>query len=75
MPKTTMTKATRPRLIDRTEVMYRIPLSWPTLERRIKEGLFPPYRNISNKLMWIESEVDAFIAGTWTAPRRDKVEA
>jgi predicted DNA-binding transcriptional regulator AlpA len=73
-----MSKATtgkRQRLIDRTEVMYRIPLSWPSLDRRIKEGLFPPSREFSGKLMWIESEVDDFIAGTWTAPRRAKVEA
>jgi predicted DNA-binding transcriptional regulator AlpA len=67
------------RLIGRTELLYRVPICWPTLDKRIKQGLFPsPERRFGNgirgKLMWHESEIEAFIAGTWTA-RREKVEA
>jgi predicted DNA-binding transcriptional regulator AlpA len=75
------------RLINRIELLYklrqgftkdglyRVPISWPTLDKRIARGLFPCPHKVGIKWMWNESEVEDFIAGAWTAPRREKVEA
>jgi predicted DNA-binding transcriptional regulator AlpA len=73
MRKTELKKPVR--LINRTELLYRIPISWPTIDKRIAGGTFPSPRKIDNKWMWLESDIEAFMAGTWTAPRREKLEA
>jgi predicted DNA-binding transcriptional regulator AlpA len=74
LPPPVSAKKRPPRLIDRAEIMYRIPVTWPTLQLRMQEGVFPLYRRFGDKLLWLESEVDAFIEGTYV-PRGDKVEA
>jgi predicted DNA-binding transcriptional regulator AlpA len=57
------------RLINRTELLYRVAIGWPTIDKRIAQGTFPPGRKVGTKWLWLESDVEAYIAGTWTAPR------
>jgi predicted DNA-binding transcriptional regulator AlpA len=61
-----------PRLINRIELLYRVPISWPTIDKEMLKGTFPTARKVNNKWMWLESDVKAYIAGTW---RREKVGA
>jgi predicted DNA-binding transcriptional regulator AlpA len=51
------------RLIDRAEVLSRIPVTFPTIWGWMREGKFPLSRNIGGRVGWIESEVDEWIAG------------
>jgi predicted DNA-binding transcriptional regulator AlpA len=60
------------RLISRTELLYRVAIGWQTIDKRIAGGTFPPGRKIGTKWMWLESDVEAYIAGTW---RPAKMEA
>jgi len=51
------------RLLSAAMVMSKVGISWPTLWAWSKCGKFPAPRQISTrKIMWIESEVDAWIA-------------
>jgi prophage regulatory protein len=49
------------RLLDRYEVLRRVPVSYPTLWKRMRDGQFPRSRNCGGKIMWVESEVDDWI--------------
>jgi predicted DNA-binding transcriptional regulator AlpA len=49
------------RLIDRREVLRRIPVSYPTIWHWMVAGTFPRSRNIGGKSAWVEAEVDAWI--------------
>jgi predicted DNA-binding transcriptional regulator AlpA len=54
--------ATPVRLIFKKELQRRIGLTFPTVWRLMRAGLFPRARVIGGKTAWIEAEIDAFIA-------------
>ena len=49
------------RLIDRREVMRRVPFSYPTLWKWMRDGKFPRALNGGGKICWRESEIDDWI--------------
>jgi predicted DNA-binding transcriptional regulator AlpA len=49
------------RLIDKAEVLRRVPVSFPTLWAWMRDGNFPRSKNIGGKVAWIEAEVEAWI--------------
>jgi len=51
------------RLLSARQVLDRVPLSYPTIWKMMREGKFPRARKISNRSFWIESEIDAYING------------
>src|SRR5262245_30463057 len=51
----------RNKLIDRREVLRRIPVSYPTIWSWMVAGTFPRSRDIGGKSVWFEHEVDAWI--------------
>jgi predicted DNA-binding transcriptional regulator AlpA len=59
------------RLINRTELLYRVGIGWATIDKRMALGTFPAGRRDGTKWLWLESEIEDYIAGTW----RDKLEA
>jgi predicted DNA-binding transcriptional regulator AlpA len=50
------------RLIPKTELLKRVPLSFPTIWKMMQENRFPRARVIGGKSVWIESEIDDFLA-------------
>lgn len=51
------------RLLRQPEVLKRIGVSWVTILRWEKQGLFPRRRKIGPRLVaWLESEVDQWVA-------------
>jgi predicted DNA-binding transcriptional regulator AlpA len=50
------------RLISKSELLKRVPLSFPTIWKMMQQGGFPRARVIGGKSVWIESEVDDFLA-------------
>jgi len=50
-----------PRLIDKAELLRRIPVSFPTIWKMMREGKFPNSRLAGGKAMWFENEVDDWI--------------
>lgn len=51
------------RLIDKPQVLARVPWSDTTLWRRVKDGTFPaPLRISANRIAWREADVEAWIA-------------
>jgi predicted DNA-binding transcriptional regulator AlpA len=56
------------RLIDKAELLKRIPVTFPTIWAWIRAGNFPRSKNIGGKTAWIEAEVQA-----WIEARPDKV--
>ena len=55
------------RLLDRKELLAKCNLSYPTIWALMREGTFPHSRAVGGKTVWIESEVDDWIA---RLPRR-----
>jgi predicted DNA-binding transcriptional regulator AlpA len=55
------------RLLDRKELTGKVNLTYPTIWKLMREGAFPHSRAIGGKAVWIEAEVDAWIA---QLPRR-----
>jgi predicted DNA-binding transcriptional regulator AlpA len=49
------------RLLDRAEVLRRIPVTYVTLWKRMRDGTFPRSRNFGGKVVWLESEIEAYI--------------
>jgi prophage regulatory protein len=49
------------RLIDKAEVLRRVPVSYPTIWLWMRENKFPRSRNIGGKLAWLEAEIEAWI--------------
>lgn len=62
-----MTKAPSPkapspsRLIDRHELLRRIPLTWDCVYRLMKANDFPQARVVGGKSAWLESEIEAWV--------------
>jgi prophage regulatory protein len=50
------------RLLDRKELLAKVNLTYPTIWKMMREGTFPHSRAIGGKVVWIESEVDDWIA-------------
>jgi predicted DNA-binding transcriptional regulator AlpA len=50
------------RLIDRLEVLRRIPVSFSTLLNWMRDGNFPQSRGLVGKQVWLESEIEHWIA-------------
>jgi predicted DNA-binding transcriptional regulator AlpA len=49
------------KLIDRQEVLRRVPVSFVTLWHWMRAGTFPRSRDIGGKSAWVEAEVEAWI--------------
>jgi predicted DNA-binding transcriptional regulator AlpA len=50
-----------PRLIDKQELLRRIPVSYPTIWKWMQAGNFPRARNLGGKTGWLETDVDEWI--------------
>lgn len=50
-----------PRLIDKPELLRRVPVTFPTIWRWMREGRFPRSRNIGGKSCWVEQEITSWI--------------
>ncbi len=51
-----------PRLIDRHELLAKTALSYPKIWMLMREGKFPRARAVGGRTLWLEGEVDAWIA-------------
>jgi predicted DNA-binding transcriptional regulator AlpA len=54
--------------IEKRELLAKIPLSYPTIWKRMREGLFPRSRVIGGRTIWLESEIDAWLAALPNRP-------
>jgi predicted DNA-binding transcriptional regulator AlpA len=52
----------RSRLVSKPEVLARVSLSFPTLWTMMRRGEFPPARVVGGKTMWLQSDIDLWIA-------------
>jgi predicted DNA-binding transcriptional regulator AlpA len=52
------------RLIDKSELLDKVPLSYASIWAKMREGTFPRSRAVGDRTFWVESEVDAWIAAT-----------
>ena len=61
--------AARPgtRLLSRAEVLDKVGISYPAIWKRMRQGTFPRSVCVGEKVFWIESEIDSWIADL---PRR-----
>jgi predicted DNA-binding transcriptional regulator AlpA len=55
------------RLLDRRELTAKVNLTYPTIWKLMREGAFPRSVVIGGKTLWLEHEVDEYIA---RLPRR-----
>jgi predicted DNA-binding transcriptional regulator AlpA len=55
------------RLIAKKEVLDRVGVSYPALWGWMRSGYFPHGYALGNRTVWLESEVDCFLA---SLPRR-----
>jgi predicted DNA-binding transcriptional regulator AlpA len=51
----------RVRLMSRRELLDRVPVSYATIWKLMRSGEFPRSRRIGGKVVWVESEVEAWI--------------
>ncbi len=56
------------RLIDKEELLARVPLSYPNIWERMKKGTFPRSRMIGDRTFWLESEIEEYIASLPVRP-------
>jgi predicted DNA-binding transcriptional regulator AlpA len=49
------------KLIFKRQLLERVPLSFTTIWRLTREGKFPRARQIGQRSVWVESEVEAFL--------------
>jgi predicted DNA-binding transcriptional regulator AlpA len=71
-----------PRLIDRNELLAKTALSYPKIWMLMREGKFPRAKAAGGRTVWLESEVDEWIASLperefkdLTAKERARLEA
>jgi predicted DNA-binding transcriptional regulator AlpA len=57
------------RLIDRHEVLRRVPATWDIVYRLMKANAFPAARVIGGKSVWLENEIEAWVV---SRPMRGK---
>jgi prophage regulatory protein len=56
------TASPRPaRLIDRHEVMRRVPYTYPWIWQKMREGKFPRSVNVGGKITWLEEDIEKWI--------------
>jgi predicted DNA-binding transcriptional regulator AlpA len=55
------------KLIDKRELLARVPLSYPSIWKRMRRGEFPQPFRLGGKNAWDESEIDAYLQ---SLPRR-----
>ena len=61
------------RMLTARQVMERIQVTWPTLWAWSKKGKFPPPREVSvRKIMWVEKEVNEWLASRPVAGTYDR---
>jgi prophage regulatory protein len=51
------------RLLSKPEVLDRVALTFPTVWKLMREGKFPRSRVLGGKSVWLESDIEAWIAG------------
>jgi predicted DNA-binding transcriptional regulator AlpA len=49
------------RLIFKKQLLERVPLSYATIWRLMREGKFPRARQIGQRSVWVDAEVEAFL--------------
>jgi predicted DNA-binding transcriptional regulator AlpA len=49
-------------LLNRKELTAKVNLTYPTIWKLMREGAFPHSRVIGGKTLWLEHEVDEWIA-------------
>jgi predicted DNA-binding transcriptional regulator AlpA len=49
------------RLLSQTEVMLRVPVTYPTLRDLMRRRGFPRARQVGGKSFWVGAEVEAWI--------------
>lgn len=59
------------RLIFKRELLKRVPLSFPTIWKLMRENRFPRARIIGGKSAWLESEIEQFLAALPLRPYKD----
>jgi prophage regulatory protein len=61
------------RFLPKAEVSQRVSLCPASIDRKVKGGTFPmPIRISENRVAWLESEIDAWIAKRAAEPRERK---
>ena len=55
------------RLLSRKEVTGKVNLTYPTIWKLMREGAFPRSVVVGGKVLWVEAEIDEYIA---RLPRR-----
>jgi predicted DNA-binding transcriptional regulator AlpA len=55
------TNQSPPRLIDKNELLRRVPFTFPTIWTWMRAGTFPRSRHTGGKTTWVESEVNEWI--------------
>lgn len=63
------------RLISKSELLKRVPLSFPTIWKLMRQNRFPCARVIGGKSVWLETEVNDFLAGLPLRRYKDAVPA
>jgi predicted DNA-binding transcriptional regulator AlpA len=56
------------RMIDKRQLLERVPISYATVWKWMQNGRFPRSRNLGGKTGWIECEVDNWINARPLAP-------
>jgi predicted DNA-binding transcriptional regulator AlpA len=49
------------RLLNKSQLLDRVPLSYPSIWDAMKRGAFPRSRVVGRRVMWVEAEVDDWI--------------
>jgi predicted DNA-binding transcriptional regulator AlpA len=52
-----------PRLITKHELLDRVPITYPLVWQMMRDGKFPRSRQVGGRSLWVESEIEAWIAG------------
>jgi predicted DNA-binding transcriptional regulator AlpA len=60
-----------PRLLDKAELLRRVPWSFPTIWAWMRAGTFPRSRMFGQKSVWLESEINDFISSLPIAPIKE----
>jgi len=63
------------RLLTRREVLDKIPVTYVTLVKWMEAGTFPHPRQAGGRAMWLEAEVDTWIASLARASIRANTSA
>jgi prophage regulatory protein len=57
------TAAAKPaRFISKQEVLARVSVSYPTIWQWMRDGKFPRSRELGGRVVWLESEVEEWMA-------------